>query len=159
MSELQKTSDVNLITHRTSPPPIMTDHSLRLPKLLTLTEDETITDYAKWQSNLKFHLSLRNEFAPFLDAEWSTVAITNRGLVNDTDAVAENQRKTAAQKKIILERMLEFIGQFAPSLLYREILKNSTCLNWVWTRIQRHYGFVQSEANFLELHRIQRLYY
>ena len=56
-SELQKTSNVNLITHRTAPPiPIMAENSLRLPKILTLTEDETITDYAKWQSNLKFHL-------------------------------------------------------------------------------------------------------
>ncbi len=130
--------------------------SLRLPKLTELTENEDITSYSKWQSNLRFHLSIRNEFAPYLETQWSTAATANRGLIDDGDPIEVANRKTAVQKNIMLERMLEFVAQYAPSLLYRDIIKKSTSIAWVWTRIRRHYGFVQSEVNFLNLHQIKR---
>ena len=75
--------------------------------------------------------------------------VANRGLANDPETVAEADRKTAVQKVIILERMLAVIAQFAPSLLWNEILKRSTSLACIWQRIRRHYGFNQSEMNVL----------
>ena len=45
----------------------MTDKgSFRPPKQWQLTENETITSFANWQSNIMYHLSLNNEFEPFL---------------------------------------------------------------------------------------------
>ena len=52
--------------------------------------------------------------------------------------------------------MLGWIAQHAPVLLRNEILKDSTSLAWIWTRIRRHYGFVQSEVHFLALSDIKR---
>ena len=52
--------------------------------------------------------------------------------------------------------MLGWIAQYAPVLLRNEILKDSTSLAWIWTRIRRHYGFVQSEVHFLALSDIKR---
>ena len=132
--------------------------SFRPPKQWVLTDKETITSFASWQSNILYHLSLNNEFAIFLDEgfTWQKKSTTNRGLVADGDAVAANDRKTAAQKNIHLERMLGLIAQFAPSLLRNDIIRKSTSLDWIWKRIRKHYSFQQSEVNFLRLSTIKK---
>ena len=105
--------------------------SFRPPKQWVLTENETITSFANWQSNIIYHLSLNNEFAQFIEqnAIWEKQSTLNRGLQNDPNTVEEAQRKTATQKNIILERMLGLISQFAPSLLRSDIIKRSTTLD------------------------------
>ena len=47
-----------------------------------------------------YHLSLCNDFAPFLDTEWGKHGVVNRGLRSDCDDVAAASRKTAVQKKL-----------------------------------------------------------
>ena len=131
--------------------------SFRPPKPQPLTENETITYFADWKSKIEYHLSLNNEFAPFLGSEWSKKSVANSGLQNDPETIAEDARKTAIQKNIVLEHMLGLVAQFAPSLLRNDILKKSTSLSWIWARIRRHYPFTKSEANFLKLHNIKRL--
>ena len=85
------------------------------PKQWSLTENETITSFANWQSNMLYHLSLCNDFASFLESIWGKQSTTNRGLTNDDPTAAHS--KTAVQKEIILERMLGLIAQFAPILI------------------------------------------
>ena len=127
------------------------------PKQWVLTESESITSYANWHTNILYHLSLCNDFAPYLETEWSKQQVANRGFVDDTEAVqpVEANRKTAVQKKIVLDRMLGIVAQFAPPLLRNEVIKRSTSLSWIWARIRRHYNFSQSEVNFLGLSSIQ----
>ena len=109
------------------------DH-FRPSKQWSLTEQETITSFANWQSNMLYHLSLCNDFAPFLEGDWASQTTANRGLTDDPPDTVN--RKTAIQKKITLERMLGLIAQFAPSLLRNEIIKRSTNLAWIWQRIR-----------------------
>ena len=117
----------------------MTD-KFRPPKQWVLTENEKISSYSNWQSNMLYHLSLCNEFAPFLTTEWQKQGVANRGLANDGEEVtAAADRKTAVQKKILLERMLDLIAQFSPSLLRNDIIKRSISLSWIWQRIRKHY--------------------
>ena len=125
-------------------------------KQWTLTESETITTFYNWQSNLQYHLSTTAEFVPFLELEWQPKSVANRGLQPDGANVAEAQRKTAAQKNIILERILGLIAQFVPPLLRNDVIKKSTSLAWIWTRVRKYYSFTQSEVNFLKLHTIKR---
>ena len=94
----------------------MTGGSFQLPKQWQLTENETITSFANWQSNIMYHLSLNNEFASFLTESWSKKSVTTRCL-------SESGGKTAVQRNIILERMLGLIVQFVPSLLRNDIIK------------------------------------
>ena len=106
-----------------------------------------------------YHLSISRDYAPYLETEWSKQTVTNRGLLADDEndeSIPENRRKTAVQKKIILERMLALIAQFAPPLLRNEIIKRSTSLASIWQRIRKHYNFSQSEVNFLSLANIER---
>ena len=98
--------------------------SFQLPKQWVLTEYETITTYANWQTNMLYHLSLCSDFARFLETEWQRVNIQHRGLTDDSEAVqVEENRKTAIQKQILLERMLGLIVQFVPFLLRFAVLR------------------------------------
>ena len=91
------------------------------------------------------NLGLCNDFARFLETEWQKVNIQHRGLTDDSEAVqVEENRKTAIQKQILLERMLGLIVQFVPSLLRNEIMKRSTSLAWIWKRVRKHYSCSQS---------------
>ena len=127
----------------------------RPPKCWTLTENETITSYANWQSNIEYHMSLNNEFTMFLTAEWQKKSVTNRGLTADPANQDGTPGKTAVQKNLVLERMLGLVAQFAPSLLRNDIIKKSTSLAWIWSRIRKHYSFSKSEVHFLKLHAIR----
>ena len=95
------------------------ERNFRPPKQWKLKEEETITSFSSWLSNIEYHLSLNNEFARFLTSEWSKKSVMNRGLQSDTEAVVPvaADRKTDDQKNLILEQMLNLIAQFAPSLL------------------------------------------
>ena len=89
-------------------------NTFRPPKPRELTDNETITSFASWKSNILYHLSLNNEFSTFLDTNWQKASVTNRGLVADGEPVPAAERKSAAQKNIHLERMLGLIAQFPP---------------------------------------------
>ena len=131
--------------------------AFRPPKPWKLKEEkESISSYENWQSNCLYNLSLSNEFAPFLTAQWRPQSVANRGLTDDPTTVDAAVRKTAAQKAILLDRMLGLIAQWSPSLLRKDVMKYSTSLSWIWQRIRRHYGFAQSEVNFLKLCTIKR---
>ena len=123
-----------------------TDNGFRVPKMEALLESTTITDFVKWQNNLLYHLSLNNNFAPFLDTEWQKKSVPNHGLAADAETVPANQRKTAVQKAIQLDRMLGYVAQFAPSLLHNDITKNATSLSWIWERIRKYFAFSRSES-------------
>ena len=127
--------------------------AFRPPKPWQLTESETINTFANWKSNVLYNLSLNNEFAPFLDSEWSKKSVSNRGLL---DVTLGEVTKTAVQRAIVLDRMLGLIVQFVPSLLRTEILKRSTSLSWIWNRLRKHYSFSASEVNFLKLSSITK---
>ena len=122
----------------------------RPPKQEVLKENETISSFTAWQSSLLYYLSENDQYARFLDPRsvWQRKSVVNRGLVDDDEPIPEADRKTAVQKNIILQRMLE--------LLRNDITKKSTSLNWIWQRIRKHYFFSQSEVNFLRLSEIRR---
>ena len=93
----------------------MADTGFRPPKQWQLTETETITSFANWQSNLMYHLSLNNDFSRFLEEEWQKKSVPNHGFATDGEEVADiRNRKTAVQKSILLDHMLGIIAQFAP---------------------------------------------
>ena len=125
----------------------------RAPKQWVLTKHETITTYESWKQNLLYILSLDVNFAEFLAATavWlpKSTANPNRGLHNDGDGVAENRRRTAAQKVIQLELMLGQIANFCPIISQNTIVRSSTSLGYIWNAI--HFGFQLSGAQFLDL--------
>ena len=100
---------------------------------------------------------MNNDYATFIDPAftWSKASVANRGFTNDPTEMANG--KTAVQKNNLLESMLSLIAQFGPPLIRNDIIKKSTSLKWIWQRIRQHYGFRQSEINFLSIHKIKRV--
>ena len=90
----------------------------RAPKQWQLTKTETITTFEAWRQNLIYILSLDANFAPFLadNFVWTKKSTTTptRGLAADGNNVAEDARKTAAQKLVQLELMLGQIANYCP---------------------------------------------
>ena len=128
------------------------NNGFRPPKPRELKDKETITSFASWKSNILYHLSLNNDFAPFLESEWQKESVPNHGLVADGEEVNDvRNRKSAVQKSILLKHMLGMIASYAPSLLRNDIIQRSTSLSWIWKRLRKYYSFSQSEANFLKL--------
>ncbi len=127
----------------------------RAPKQWALTRNETITSFENWRQNLSYILSLDNGFQPFLadDATWQkkSAAHPNRGFVDDGDAVAEPQRRTAVQKSATLKLMLGQIANYCPVISRNSIIKGCTSLPDIWQKIRQHYGFQSSGAHFLDL--------
>ena len=113
-----------------------------------------MTSFADWQSSILYHLSLCNDLAPFIGGNWSSQTVANTGLTDDPPDT--HGAEATFQKKIILERILGLIAQFALSLLGNEIIKQSTNLAWIWQRIRRQFNIFQSEVNFLNLANISR---
>ena len=126
----------------------------RAPSPWVIKEEANITDFANWQSNLNYYIGENDDYAPYLEATWSKASVRNRGFTDDATGV-EN-RKTAVQKKLIVDQMLGIVAQYSPSLLRNDILKKCTNLSDVWTHVRRYYSFQQSETNFLKISKIKR---
>ena len=69
-------------------------------------------------------------------------------IVDDPDGA---NKKTAAQKVISLNLMLEQISSWCPYIARTFIVKNSTSLSDVWRIIREHYDFLSSGSQFLDL--------
>ena len=123
------------------------------PKQWPLTKIETITSFENWRQNFIFTLSTQQSFAPFVVDGFTWLKKTTntplRGLTDD-DQNAPN-RRTAQQKVIQLELMLQQIANYCPIISRNTIVKNSTSLNQIWQSIRLHYGFQLTGAHFLDL--------
>ncbi|CAG2238456.1 unnamed protein product [Mytilus edulis] len=87
----------------------------RAPKQWSLSKVETITSFEAWRQNLQYTLSLDQNFAAFLVDGFTWLKKTNanplRGIVDDGEAVAEANRRTAAQN-LLVDTFLTLIASF-----------------------------------------------
>ena len=132
------------------------------PTQWALTEQETISSFNSWRSNLLYILNLNPNFALFLrpGVTWTQrICDPNdtRGFESDT-VLDEHQAQipdpdgfTGLQKVANLELCLGQIANFAP-IIYRDTIeKESTSLDYVWRAIKLHYGFQTSGGNFIDI--------
>ena len=131
----------------------------RAPKQWTLTKSETLNSFTNWKENLIYTLSLDSNFAPFLveGVTWlkKSTAIPTRGFIDDGEEIPKARQRTAAQKCARLELMLGQIANYATIISRNTIVKNSTSLNTIWTKIREHYGFQTTGSRFLDLSHIR----
>ena len=124
----------------------------RAPKQRPLSQTETLISYETWKDNMVYILSLDPEFAPFLQPTVTWSKAENRGMTSDTSLPPANPSgKTAAQKAIILERMLGQIANFCLVITRSTIVKKSTKLADIWSEIREYFGFQSSGSQILDL--------
>ena len=135
----------------------MASNSNKAPKQWPLTKTETLNTYNNWKANIIYTLSLDQNFTPFLanNATWEkeTTANPNRGLQDD--AADATNRKTKEQKVIQLNLMLGVIANYATVISRNQIIKESTSLASIWSKLRLHYGFQTTGSRFLDLSNIQ----
>ena len=113
-------------------------------KQWALTEEETITSFESWKSNLLYILGLEEKFQPLLEQNltWKKASkgCRNRGFTG----------KGAATKAANLELMLGQIANFAPVISRKTIVKHSTSLKSVWEAIRVYYGILSNGARIMD---------
>lgn len=119
-----------------------------------MEEDETLTSFTNWKNNnlvagLKRDASFRPYTLPGVTWGQKTAAAPNRGYADDLagDAI----RKTAAEKTQDFEYFLEHMASFAPIVPQQTLIRNTTCLNDIWTLIKTYLGFQNTGANYLDI--------
>ena len=130
--------------------------TFKCPKPYNLTRNEDLGSFEAWKHNQLYNLQSDPVFKPLIASvkKWNKVssADPNRGLVDDTEGA---NRKTAAEKVITLNLMLDQIANYCPIVGRTFIVKKSTCLEDVWQVIREHYGFHSTGGHFLDISAIK----
>ena len=128
----------------------------RAPKQWALGKIETVTTFNAWKDNLLYILSLETKFAPFLvsGAEWGKYSSTNphRGFTDDPGA--NNDPPTGTKKEDKVKHLDLFLGQianYATIISRNQIVRNSTSLKNIWSKLREHYGLQASGSKFIDL--------
>ena len=88
----------------------------------------------KWQGCMLANIKKEEKWLPFLSKTWKPKKIKNRGFSGDSAVTDANQ----------VDLLLEYIAQYAPNHLYRDITSRVTSLSAVWTLIRNWAGLKTS---------------
>lgn len=119
------------------------------PKPRTLNENETLSSFNTWKSNVEFYLSQEANFVQFISGSHKVWTRDSGG--SHTRDLPTDSSSTAENKVFYLNQMLGLINQWVPHYLHHEIKVQSTSLDYVWHTIRKYFGFKQSEVQFMKL--------
>ncbi|XP_041472468.1 uncharacterized protein LOC121421741 [Lytechinus variegatus] len=117
--------------------------SAEAPAHRCLMKDETYESFVLWRQSLLHFLQTYSEFTPFLvrDCSWHRKSKLKPFRGFHDDSVDLPNRKSAAQKAILLECMLGQISIYCPVISRGQIINSSTSLAQIWSMICIHFGF------------------
>ena len=87
----------------------------------------------KWIGNLTANIKKDENWLRLITATWGKKKSHNRGYPDDDDISANH-----------VQQMLEYVSQFAPNCLYRDITARATSLNEVWLLVRQWAGLKSS---------------
>ena len=116
-----------------------------------LREDETLTGFQTWKSNIVYNLKQDPTFAPFMKKglKWT------KAKSDSTRGLAATETKSAEDRAEDLEQMLGCIANFCTVIARNSIIYDSKGLDDIWQKIRLYYGFHTSGANFLDFSNIK----
>ena len=88
------------------------------------------TTFNKWQGCITANVKKEEKWKDLLIKEWQPKKVTNRGLEQNVS--------------LQVDLMLEYVSQYAPNALYRDITLRSTSLKSVWTLVRNWAGLKSS---------------
>ena len=115
------------------------------PKLTELPPKCTFSAFEQWRQNIKYHLSLNEDFRPFLNCTFGKKTKTSplRSLKDDlTDKGEPDPRgMTAETKCIIVDQMLEQLSNWTLNIIPRnDITRDCASLEAVWQKCRLYYN-------------------
>ena len=84
----------------------------------------------KWKGCMIANIRKEEKWVPLMSRAWEQKKSPNRGFTG-TDAATNSNR---------VDAMLEYVSQYAPNALYRDITKRATSLDAVWTLVRNWAG-------------------
>ena len=88
----------------------------------------------KWQGCMVANIRKEEKWVPLMTKTWEPKKVANRGLSGTT----------AAADSVQIDQMLEYVSQYAPNALYRDITLRATSLSAVWTLVRDWAGLKTS---------------
>ena len=92
------------------------------------------TTVNKWKGCILANIKKEDKWIPFVTKKWKPKKISNRGL----------EGNSAAADSLQIDTLLEYVSQYAPNALYRDITQRSTSLDDVWLLIRNWAGLKSS---------------
>ena len=90
--------------------------------------------FNKWQGCMLANIKKEEKWLQLLSTTWQSKKTENRGFTGaDADSKATQ-----------VDMMLEYIAQFAPNHLYRDITNRATSLSAIWTLVRNWAGLKTS---------------
>ena len=99
----------------------------------------------KWIGNLTANIKKDENWLPFVAATWEKKKYHDRGFPDDDNTSANH-----------VQQMLEYVSQFAPNCLYRDITARATSLNEVWLLVRQWAGLKSSGCKQLVYFNIKK---
>ena len=128
--------------------------SVKPPKVIELSRNETLSSFLAWKGNLTYNLALNPHFAEFLgeDARWVPRSENQtRGFLNLLDDTRERRIvATGAQRAKFLDTMLGMIAGYAPIISRNIIVRDCRSIKDVFHKIRAHYGFAQTGSSIID---------
>ena len=104
--------------------------------------------FTKWRGCMLANIKKEEKWHPFLTSEWSAKKTTNRGL----------DGAEAAANSLLIDAMLEYVSQYAPNCLYRDITLRSKSLEAVWTLVRDWAGLKTVGSYHQTYYQVRRSY-
>ena len=92
------------------------------------------TTVNKWKGCMLANIKKEEKWIPFVTKTWKPKKISNRGI----------EGNSAAADSLLVDTLLEYVSQYAPNALYRDITQRSTSLDDVWLLIRNWAGLKSS---------------
>ena len=102
----------------------------------------------KWIGNLTANIKKDEQWLPLVNRSWGKKKISNRGFPA-ADTTSANH----------VQNMLEYISQYAPNCLYRDITARATSLNDVWLLVRQWAGLKSSGCKQLVYFNIKKSFH
>ena len=88
------------------------------------------TTFNKWKGCMIANIKKEDKWLPFVSSTWLSKKTEHHGLTGDTAVSTSN----------LIDGLLEYIAQYAPNALYRDITRRATSLDAIWVLIRKWAG-------------------
>ena len=92
------------------------------------------TTVNKWKGCMLANIKKEEKWIPFVTKTWKPKKISNRGI----------EGNSAAADSLLVDTLLEYVSQYAPNALHRDITQRSTSLDDVWLLVRNWAGLKSS---------------
>ena len=92
------------------------------------------TTVNKWKGCILANVKKEEKWIPFVSKKWKPKKVSNRGL----------EGNSAEADSLQIDTLLEYVSQYAPNALYRDITQRSTSLDEVWLLVRNWAGLKSS---------------